>query len=76
MTSIKGAEKFIICCKKFVSASNERHSSGDTGTILEYTNVTGPNQSVHPGTEVDEPLTPVIVGLPSPPGTGRYSFKI
>ena len=31
--------------KKFVSASNERHLSGDTGTILEYTNVTGPNQS-------------------------------
>ena len=29
----------------FVSASNERHLSGDTGTILEYTNVTGPNQS-------------------------------
>ena len=29
----------------FVSTSNERHSSRDTGTILEYTNVTGPNQS-------------------------------
>ena len=42
MTSIKGAEKFV--CKKFFSAYNERDSSGDTGTIFEYTNVTGPNQ--------------------------------
>ena len=40
--------------KKFVvSASNERHSSGDIGTILEYTNVPGPNQS---GLSWDRPL--------------------
>ena len=36
----------------FVCASNERHSSGDTGTILEYTNVTCPNQS---GSSWDRP---------------------
>ena len=39
---IKGAKKIG---KKFRLPSNERHLSGDTGTILEYTNVTGPNQS-------------------------------
>ena len=34
---MKGAKKFC--------ASNERQLSGDTGTILVYTNVPGPNQS-------------------------------
>ena len=38
---MKGTEKICL----FVSASNERQSSGDTGTIVEYTNVTHPNQS-------------------------------
>ena len=53
MTSVKGAKKFgKICFKKYVSASNERHLSGDTGTIVEYTNVTGPNQS---GSSWDRP---------------------
>ena len=39
------SRKNKICLEKFVSASNERQSSGDMGTILEYTNVPGPNQS-------------------------------
>ena len=38
--SMTGAEKM-----KKIPASNERQLSGGTGTILEYTNVTGPNQS-------------------------------
>ena len=42
MTSIKGAKKIVW---KKISASNETHSSWDTGTILEYTNVPGANQS-------------------------------
>ena len=40
---MKGAEK-IKKLEKIVSASNERQLSRDTGTILEYTNVPGPNQ--------------------------------
>ena len=44
--------KNLFGIKKFVSASNERHSSRDTGTILEYTDVTGPNQS---GSSWDRP---------------------
>ena len=42
---IKGAKKFGKIKNLFVCALNERQSSRDTGTILEYTNVTGPNQS-------------------------------
>ena len=37
---LKELEKIL-----FVSASNERHSSGNTGAILEYTDVTGPGSS-------------------------------
>ena len=37
---IKGAEKMFVVC-----ASNQTGSSRDTATIIQYTNVTGPNQS-------------------------------
>ena len=44
MTSIKGAQK-IWKKIKFVCCSNQCGSSRDMATILEYTNVPGPNQS-------------------------------
>ena len=37
--------RYMKGAKKIICASNERQSSGDTGTIIEYTDVTGPNQS-------------------------------
>ena len=39
---MKGAQKLK---KLFVCHSHQRGSSRDMATILEYTNVTGPNQS-------------------------------
>ena len=50
LLNIKGA-------KKFVCSSNQSGSSRDTATILQYTNVTDPNQS---GSSWDRPCgTPI-----------------
>ena len=53
--------------KKIVSASNERQSSGDTGTILVYTYVLGPNQS---GSSWDRPPQTLLCS-----GRGEVQFQ-
>ena len=49
---VKGEKKFVC---QFVCASNQSGSSGDSATILQYTNVTG---LVHPGTDPSWSHTP------------------